>query len=125
MNKKRGFSLIEMVVALFILSITVTFATVVIGTIKIMRDSAYESSAFRIASSKLDELRAGGYDALPPNGVFTDPELANLPQGFASTSVSDLNAKTKQAAAGVSWLGADGVTRYVTLTTLITQIGGL
>lgn len=117
--------MIEMLVALLIMSVTIVFVTLVVGTIKVSRDSAYESVAFHIAGSKLDELRAGGYASLPANGSFSSPELANLPQGTASTSVVDWNAKTKQVTAGVSWRGADNLTRFVSLTTLITQIGGL
>lgn len=112
-------------IALFILSVAIVFATIVIGTIKITRDSTYENIAFRIANSKMDELRAGGYAALPADGPFADPQLSAVPQGQASTTVTVWNAKTKQVMTGVSWLGADGATRYVSLTTLITEIGGL
>ncbi len=114
-----------MLVALFIISVTVVFVTIVIGTIKITRDATHENVAFRIAESKIDELRAGGYAALPASGSFSNPELTKLPQGVASTSVTDWNAQIKQVAAGVSWQGADGFMRFVSLTTLITQSGGL
>ncbi|MEK7114415.1 MAG: type II secretion system protein [Patescibacteria group bacterium] len=124
-NKKNGFTLIEMLVALFIISIAATFVMVVTGTIKVTRDSTYEHIAFRIADSKLDELRALGYTALSAGGPFFDPGLANLPQGAASTSVADWNAKTKRVMTGVSWQGADGLTRFVSLTTLVTEVGGL
>jgi len=112
-------------IALFIISVSVVFATMVIGTIKVTRDSTYENIAFRIANSKLNELRAGGYTALPTSGPFTDPQLTDVPQGQASTSVTVWNEKTKQVMTGVSWLGADDSTRYVSLTTLVTEIGGL
>lgn len=117
--------MIEMLVALFIMSVAVAFVTIVTGTIKVTRDSTYENIAFRIADNKLDELRAGGYAVLPASGSFSDTELSSLPQGVASTSITVLNAKTKQVTAGVSWRGADNLTRFVSLTTLITQTGGL
>lgn len=115
----------EVLIALFILSVTIAFVVLITGMIKVIRDSAYENRAFHIAENKLDDLRKGGYAALPANGAFTDPELANLPQGLASTSVSVWNAKTKQVQTGVSWLTANGSLKYVTLTTLMTQTGGL
>ncbi len=124
-KKRRGFTLIEMLIALLIMSITTAFVAVVMGTVKFTRDLGYENNAFRIAESKLDELRAGGYATLPSDGAFSDPGLVNLPQGVASTSVTVLNAKTKQVMAGVSWLGVDGLTHSVSLTTLITESGGL
>lgn len=114
-----------MLIAILILSVTVAFVTVVVGAIKVSRDAAYENVAFRIADNKLDEFRAAGYDALPASGAFLDPELASLPQGVASTSISDWNAETKQVTAGVSWRDSGGLTRSVSLTTLITEIGGL
>ena len=124
-NDTRGFTLIEIMLALFILSVAIVFATMVVGTIHVTSDSAYENNAFRIADTKLNELRAEGYAALPISGPFSDASLTSLPSGEASTTVSDWNAKTKQVVTGVSWFGADGKTHYVSLTTLITETGGL
>lgn len=107
------------------MSVAIVFATIVVNTMKTTRDSGYEAVAFRIAGSKLSELRAGGYAALPASGAFSDQQLSDIPQGQASTTVSDLNAKTKQVMTGVSWQGADGKLHYVSMTTLITQTGGL
>lgn len=121
----RGFSLVEMLVALFIMSTAVVFSTITINTIKVTRDMSYENVAFRITERKLEELRAGGYSNLPVSGSFSNSELADLPQGTASTSITVWNAETKKVSAGASWYGADGVTRYVSLTTLITETGGL
>lgn len=124
-HAERGFTMIEMLIALFIMSVATAFATIVIGTIKTTSDVAYENAAFRIADSKLDELRAGGYANLPAEGSFSSPELVNLPQGAASTSITVWNVKTKQVGAGISWRGTDGLTHAVSLTTLVTEIGGL
>ncbi len=114
-----------MLVALFIVSLAAAFATFVVNAIKVSRDSAYESVASSIAESKLDALREGGYASLPASGSFSDPALASLPQGQASTTVASWNAETKQVTTGVSWLGIDGTTRYASVTTLVTQAGGL
>lgn len=121
----RGFTLVETVLALFIMSVTIGFVVVVAGTIKETRDSAYESIAFRIANSELNDLRSLGYESLPTSGAFTSPELTSLPSGSASTTVTVWNAKTKQVMTGVSWAGSDTKVDYVSLTTLITQSGGL
>jgi len=114
-----------MMFSIAILSVAVVFATMVTGTIKTTRDATFENIAFRIADSKLAELRNGGYDALPASGPFSDSELASVPQGAASTTVTDLNTKMKEVMVGVSWQSAEGTTRYVSLVTLITQSGGL
>ena len=125
LQRKRGFTLIEMLIAVFIMSVAAGFVTIVTGTIKVTRDAAFESVAFHIAGAKLDELRAGGYEALPAEGSFSVPELASLPQGTASTSLTALNADTKQVMVGVSWRGANNLDRVVSLTTLITRTGGI
>lgn len=117
--------MIELLISLFIVSLAVVFATFLTGTIKITRDDTYENIAFRIADAKLSELRAGGYAALPASGPFTDPDLAALPEGAASTTVIVWNSKTKEVITGVSWLGSASTTKYVSLTTLVTQSGGL
>jgi len=114
-----------MLMALLIMSITVAFTTFVVRAIQVARDSAYESIASRVAGTKIEALRAGGYDALIGGESFSDPALASLPQGQASTSIADWNEKTKQVTAGVSWLGADGTDRFVSMTTLVTDVGGL
>lgn len=124
-DTRRGFTLIEIVIALFIMSITIAFVAVVTDSIKITRDAAYENISFRIADSKLNELRALGYANLPAGGPFSDSELSNIPHGLASTTVAVWNAKTKQVTTGVSWVDANARTRYVSLTTLITESGGL
>lgn len=121
----RGFTLIELLIALFVASLLVAFVTIVVGTIKVVRDASYENIAFHIAEDKLDELRASGYASLSTGGSFSSPQLARLPQGSASTSVSVVNSKTKEVSAGVSWRGDGEATRVVSLTTLVTEIGGL
>jgi len=107
------------------MSLAIAFVSVIVGSIKITRDAAYENISFRIAESKLNELRALGYANLPVSGPFSDAGLASVPQGLASTTVTVWNAKTKQVTTGVSWVDANARTRYVSLTTLITESGGL
>lgn len=124
-HKRFGFTLIEMLISVGIISAMVAVGTLVVGAMNASLDSAYENIAFRIANGKLDELRAGGYGALPASGQFDDVALAGLPQGSASTSVTVWNEETKKTTSGVSWLSVDGGTRFVSLTTLITQTGGL
>lgn len=117
--------MVEMLVALFILSATTLFVTVVVATIGGTRDAAYESNAFRVASSKIEELRALGYASLPADGAFSDSQLSSLPNSSASTTITEWDAKTKKVVAGVSWRGPDNRTRFVSMTTLITEVGGL
>jgi prepilin-type N-terminal cleavage/methylation domain-containing protein len=115
---QRGFTLIEIIVS-------VAFSTIAVTMLKGTRNSTFENMALRIADTKLNELRSSGYAALPASGTFTSPELANLPQGEASTTVTVFNAKTKQVMTGVAWYGTDSRTHYISVSTLVTETGGL
>ena len=82
--------------------------------------------ALRIANTKMESVRAGGYAAVPSSGPFSDTLLGTIPSGTASISVANSNAQTKQVTVTVSWNEpAIGDTRFVVLSTLITDIGGL
>lgn len=121
----RGFTLIEVIIALFIVSVGAVCATIAVTMIKGTRESTYRSTAIRIAETELNELRAGGYASLPSSEAFTSAELSGLPQGVASTTVTTWNAETKQVTTGVAWQGTDDRTHYVSLHTLVTETGGL
>lgn len=121
----RGFTLIEVLTALFIVSVGVVCATIAVTMIKGTRESTYRSAAIRIAETELNEIRADGYASLPSSGPFTSAELSNLPQGVASTTVTVWNEKIKQVMIGVAWHGTDDRTQYVSLHTLVTETGGL
>ncbi len=124
-NPHRAFTLVEVVVAIFILGVSITLFAVMGVLLKNAAGIRYTQLATRIAQSKLDELRAGGYDALPSSGPFTVAELADLPSGEASTTVTTYNDKMKQVQVGVSWVGSDNNERYTSLSTLVIDQGGL
>ncbi len=121
----RGFTLIETLVAVFIVGVSITLFSVVGTLLKNAAEIRFEHTALRVAHTKLDELRALGYAALPPSGIFSDPLLASIPSASASTSVSTYNTKTKKVVVGVAWVASTGSSRYVSLTTLVTEVGGL
>lgn len=121
----RGFTLIEIALTVAVLLAVVALYGATLSTVSLTSETGREDVALRIANQKLDDLRALGYAALPASGPFTDTQLQNLPSGSASTTVTVFNAKTKQVAATVSWVEAKGGARSISLTTLITQVGGL
>jgi prepilin-type N-terminal cleavage/methylation domain-containing protein len=120
----NGFTLIEILISVFIVGTMIFLFGTVINTKELTREAARKEIALRIAKNKLEVLRAGGYDALPQSGAFSDSLLASLPSGTASTTVSAYNAKTKKVDVGVGWQSTRGA-QYLMLTSLITNIGGL
>ncbi|MCX6786961.1 MAG: prepilin-type N-terminal cleavage/methylation domain-containing protein [Candidatus Kaiserbacteria bacterium] len=123
----RGFSFIEVIVALFIVSVMLLLLQAVVQSSVLVRTSKNQGIALAIARNELESLRAGGYAALPSSGSFPNELLGTLPPAATTTrTVSVYNAKTKQITVSVVWLDAGSLaSSTVSLSTLITQTGGL
>lgn len=114
-----------MLISVLVLSVSIIIFSIVGILLKNASGVRHGQVALRIAHTKLDDLRADGYAALPAGGTFSDPLLNEIPSGEASTTVTTYNAKTKRVMVGVSWDGVGGTERYLSLSTLITETGGL
>lgn len=125
--KARGFSLIEVMTALFILSVLLLMLQAVIRSGTLVRTSKSQGVALSIVRNELESLRTGGYAALATgNGSFSSSLLDSLPLATTTLAVSDYNAKTKQVTAMVIWFDAGrAASSSVSLSTLITETGGL
>lgn len=126
MNPPRGFSLIEIIVSIFIVGIMLTLLQAVIRSGVIAKTSKSQGIALSIVRNEIENLRVNGYNAIPSSGTFSDSLLNTLPSATTSLLVSDYNDKTKQVTAQVQWQDAGSVaSSTVSLSTLITQVGGL
>lgn len=122
----RGFSLIEITVAIAIIGLMVVTTSTLLQRLPVSGSEVRNQDiALKIARTEIEILRAGGYDALPTNGPFTNPLLSSLANGSTSVTITAYDAKTKRADVSVSWVGAGGASRSVSLTTLIAQTSGL
>lgn len=118
----HGFSLIEVTVAIAIIGIVTVATGALMQRLPINgREVRDQDIAVKIVRNEIENLRGLGYAALPSSGSFSDPLLASLASSTASITISNFNAKTKQADVRVSWQGAGTTTRSVSLTTLITE----
>ncbi len=128
MNKKQttaGYTLIEILVSIFIIGIFFILLQVAANTTLLNRAVRNREVALRIANTEIENLRALPYGSLPESGSFSSPLLNSLSKGAANRAVSDFNSQTKQLVATVSWKEPGIVnTSTVSLTTLITK-GGL
>jgi prepilin-type N-terminal cleavage/methylation domain-containing protein len=124
-DPSRGFTLIEVAVAVFVIGIMIVASAALLHGVPVSRVTHSQSIALAIAESQIETLRAAGYAALPASGSFTDSALSSLASSTASTTVTVYDSKTKRVDVGVSWLETDATRSYVTLTTLIAQVGGL
>lgn len=122
----RGFTLIEILVVVGIIGVIAVVLQLALSEGRLIAVAKGQEIALRIATNKLEDLRAGGYDTIPTSGTFSDTQLATLASSTAVLTVTDVNAGTKQIVITVSWR-EPGVTslQTVTLSSLITNTGGL
>lgn len=125
MRAARGFSFIEVIVSIFIVSVMLLLLQAVLQSSILVRTAKDEGVALSIVRNELESLRAGGYAALPPSGPFSNSLLAMLPGATANVVVNDYNETTKQVSTSVTWQEVGGASDTVSLTTLVTRSGGL
>ena len=127
MTTSRGFTLIEVVLSIFIMGVMLILLQSVLRSSILVRTSKNEGIALSIARNKIESLRAGGYGSVPASGAFSDSLLSTLnSQATTTLTTSDYNAKTKQVVVSVIWLDpGHTASSTVSLSTLITQTGGL
>jgi len=122
--RQGGFSLIEVVISIFIVGTIVFMSNAILLGAPLIQSAKNQDIALKIAVNEIEGLRALGYSSVPVSGPFSDTLLVSLPSGSANITVSDFNADTKKIEATVSWTER-GVPESVSLSTLITKIGGL
>ena len=121
----RGFSLIEVVLTIGIVGAILIIFQSVLTSSALVRTTAFGDVALGVASSELENLRHGGYTALPASGAVADNALSALPSGSENLAVTDYNASTKKVVVTVGWVDPRGGARSIALTTLLTKVGGL
>lgn len=127
MSPLRGFSLIEVIISIFVMGVMLILLQAVVHSGVLVRTSKNQGIALSIARNELETLRIGGYAALPVSGSFSDSLMSTLPQAATTMlTVTPYNAKTKQVVVSVEWLdpGASA-SSTVSLATLVTETGGL
>lgn len=126
LNSKSGFSLLEVIVTLFIIGLVLVLYQASLGKIKLIQYAKNQEIALRVANNKIEELRAGGYSALPASGSFSDSQLNSLSNSSANMTITDYNADTKRVLITIQWQESiSSSLKNISLATLITKTGGL
>jgi Tfp pilus assembly protein PilV len=122
---QKGFSLLELLIAFFLITVTVFVFLKTTDTLGRITRGKHQTTAYHIASKKIEEFRNSSFASLPSSGPFSDPQLSSIPQGSGTITVDNYQSSTKikQITVAVSWL-EQSAPRQISLSTLISE-GGL
>ena len=123
--RSRGFTLLEVLISIALLSVMLVFYNSLFSVTKVTRDLQRQDIALRVIKQKMEELRALTYTGLPGSGSFSDALLTSIPNGQASTTITDYSATNKLVTVSVFWAESSSTAKYLSETTLITKVGGL
>lgn len=123
---QSGFSIIEAIIAIMLVILIFVLYQAAVNTIFLSRHSRNDETALRVASVRIEQIRAGGYSSVPATGSFSSSMLDDLPSGTGNITTTDFNEDAKQVVVTVSWYDQKTeTTKSVSLTAVIADIGGL
>ncbi len=113
-----GVSLIEVIIAMFMISVLLVLYIAALNTVALTRKLRYENVAYHVANKQMETLRNTPYASLPGSGTFSDSLLDQIPSGSASYTIADYAGYggIKEFVVTVSW--NDGISKQVVLRTL-------
>lgn len=124
LRTRNGFSLIEVVLSLFIILALVTILLTASATLRTSRNSNLQVTATQIASRQIENLRNTDYASLPTSGTtpFSDSNLSKLPNSTATQTFSSYGTDIQQVTLQVSWQES-GIDKNIKIDTLIYKNG--
>ncbi|MBM3206293.1 MAG: prepilin-type N-terminal cleavage/methylation domain-containing protein [Candidatus Staskawiczbacteria bacterium] len=122
-NKQSGFSLVEVLVGMFLILILFSLLIMEFGLLSISKNQKYENIAYHVANKQMEELRSTDFSSLPSSGVISDLLIDEIPSGSGSFTVNDYAEYEglKEMVVTVNW--NDGVAKSVVLRTLASGTG--
>src|SRR3989344_2643573 len=114
---QRGFTLIEVLVTLFLISTAFAAYGTMVHTAILTRGAHYQETALRVAEHKLEEMRVAPYESWADEASFVDNQLDALPSGTASVDVEEYAEGIKSAIITIVWQtrGSEQTLSFTTL----------
>jgi len=122
--KQHGHTLVEVLIALFILVVMLLLYSAASNSVILNRDAKHKELALRILVSKMEDLRATDFDSLPVSGALTHPLLGQLPSSTLDLIMVDVDTSLKSATVVIGWQDAVNFnSRQLKLATYISNQG--
>ena len=120
-NRRSGFTLLEVLLAVFVLALTALILAAAFPTAQISRiKAAHVSYAVNLSRQTMEEKRSAGYsNLLAGTTEITVP--AELPGGQMTTIISQYSPHIKQIEVTITWSGYRRVGGSTTLATLVSD----
>lgn len=129
MSKRRGFTLLEMATALFVIMVGL-FGAIHLYQVGLAKARALDEtqSALGAIQNEIETLRALPFDRIETGDAFrsASPELERLMNARPTVKVRDYpgsEGRLKEVTVGVRWSGEHGRTIDKSVTTLIADKG--
>lgn len=121
---QAGFSLTEVVIALFIFIVMLLLYVAASNTLRLNKYIKSKDLALRIAVSSMEDLKNTSFVSLPVSGNLNHPQLNLLKDATIILTMVDINANLKEARIVVNWKDeTDGTARSLNLSSLLSDKG--
>lgn len=121
---QNGFSIIEVVITMFIVGITLVLFEATANSLVLNKYGRYKEIALRIADKKMQTIRTTAFASIPASGTFSDSQLSQLPNGQASITTSDISTTLKDVTVTITWTKPSGLgTQQMELQTYVSSVG--
>ncbi|MDQ3018888.1 MAG: hypothetical protein M3Q64_03395 [bacterium] len=122
---QAGFSIVEVVVMLFIIGVMLLLFQTTSNTVILNRYGRYKEIALRAADQKVQTMRTTVFASIPATGSFTDSQIESLPNGAGTITVTDEDETLKHVVVTITWRNPKGTgNQQIQLDTYISR-GGL
>lgn len=120
-TREEGFTLVEVMLVVFILALTGLIFAATVPTSQISRiKAAHTTYAIHLAQQTIEEKRSAGYAGMLA-GTTEDSVPADLPGGLQTTEITQYSTNVKKVRVTITWSGYRQVGGTVTLSTLISD----